>query len=291
MKNYKTIYLAVGLIALCFFTFGAAAVNAQQSNDSINYEDSPCARFPKANVFDSFAKAFTSPEKVKCLNPNFEGEDLNMKRLPAQFGTLVNLEVFSFGCLEQLETLPEEIGNLIKLRELIIDNGNGCSMSVALPASIGKLQNLRVLRLYGAIESAKPLPDTIKELRSLEVLDLGRNGLETVPAQIAALSKLKTLRLEYNALKSVPAFVGDFKNLQELSLDANENIANLPASMAKLKNLRISMGNNALKLKAQKSLQTRFPQIAFTFENEFDDDRANEEPAKSKTRSRTKQKR
>ncbi len=291
MKNYITIRLAIGLIAGCFFTFGAAAVNAQQSDNSSDFAASPCARYPKANVFDSFAKAFASPEKVKCLNPNFEGDELNMKSLPAQFGTLVNLEVFSFGCLEQLETLPEEIGNLTKMRELIIDNGNGCSMSVGVPASIGKLQNLRVLRLYGAIESAKPLPESIGELRNLEHLDLGRNGLETIPSQVSQLTNLKTLHLEYNALKSVPAFVGDFKNLKELSVDANENIKTLPASFTKFKNLKISMGNNALKLKDQKSLRARFPGIVFSFENEYDDARANEEAPKPKAKARTKRKR
>jgi hypothetical protein len=288
MKNYLTVRMAIGLIAFCIFTAGAA--NAQ-SSESSNFGDSPCAGFPKANVFDSFAKAFRSPEKVKCLNPNFEGDALNMKNLPSQFGKLVNLEVFSFGCLEQLETLPEEIGNLTKMRQLIIDNGNGCSMSVALPNSIGKLQYLRVLRLYGAIESAKPLPETVKELRNMEVLDLGRNGLETVPTQIAALSNLKTLRLEYNALKSVPDFVGEFKNLKELSLDANENIKILPASFAKFRGLKISMGNNALKLRDQKALRTRFPNIVFSFENEYDDARANEEAPKPKTKPRSKSKR
>ncbi len=165
------------------------------------------------------------------------------------------------------------------MRELIIDNGNGCSMSVAVPASIGKLQNLRVLRLYGAIESAKPLPATIGNLTNLEVLDLGRNGLTSVPASIAKLSNLKTLRLEYNALKAAPVFVGELKNLQELSLDANENIKTLPAPLGKLKGLKVSMGNNALKLREQKALQTKFPNITFSFQNEYDDARANEEAA------------
>lgn len=295
MKNFVTVRFAVGLIAFCLFAAGA--VNAQKSSnaagssrESGSFGDSPCKRFPKENAFDSFEKAFRSPEKVKCLNPNFEGEDLNIKSLPPQFSTLTNLEVFSFGCLEQLETLPEEIGNLTKLTELIIDNGNGCGMSVTLPRSIGRLQNLRVLRLYGAIESAGSLPDDIAELRNLEVLDLGRNGLETVPAQIAALSNLKTLRLEYNALKAVPAFVGELKNLRELSIDANENIKTLPASMAKRAGLKISMGNNALKLKDQKNLRSRFPRIVFSFANEYEDDRANEEAPKPKTKSRSKRK-
>lgn len=271
MKNHLAIHLAFVLIAFCFF---AATANAQ-ADDSGDFGDAPCGEFPAENVFDSFEKAFQSPERVKCLNPTLAEGELNMKTLPPKFGTLVNLEVFSFGCLEQLATLPASIGNLSKMRELIIDNGNGCEMSLRLPASIGKLQNLRVLRLYGAIESAKPLPASIGQLRNLEVLDLGRNGLTAVPPQIAALTNLKTLRLEYNALKAVPAFVGNFKNLQTLSLDANENIKTLPAPLGKIKGLTVSMGNNALKLRDQKALQTRFPNITFSFENEYDD-RANE---------------
>lgn len=267
MKNHLTIRLVIGLIAFCIF---AATANAQS-------EDSACANYPAENSFDSFEKAFQSPEKVKCLNPTLAEGEFNMKRLPSGFNKLVNLEVFITGCLEQLETLPAEIGNFTKMRELIIDNGNGCEMSVALPASIGKLKNLRVLRLYGAIESAKPLPASIGELRSLEVLDLGRNSLKAIPPSVGKLSNLKTLRLEYNALKTIPAFVGNLVNLETLSVDANENIKVLPSSFAKMKNLTVSMGNNALKLRDQKSLQTRFPNITFSFENEYDDERANEE--------------
>ena len=303
---------AIGLIAFCLFTGSSMTTSAQQlskvgglsannaksgvrlpaeSSGFNDFDDSPCRRFPKEYVFDSFEKAFRSPEKVKCLNPTFEGDDSKMKRLPSRFGTLVNLEVFSFGCLEELETLPEEIGNFSKLEELIIDNGNGCSMGISLPRSIGKLKNLRVLRLYGAIETAESLPNTIGGLGKLEVLDLGRNGLKSVPPQIAALSNLKTLRLEYNALRAIPAFIGNFKNLKELSLDANEvKTVNLPASLSKLKGLRISMGNNALKLKDQKSLQSRFPQIVFSFENEYEDARANEEAPKPKSKPRTRRK-
>ncbi len=315
MRNDKTVRFAIGLIAFTFFVGVVAAAGVRQlaygvdlnagniksvardaaveSGSLDDFEFLPCRRFPKESVFDSFEKAFLVPEKVKCLNPNFEGDDLNMKRLPSRLGTLVNLEVLSFGCLEELVELPEEIGNLSKLEELIIDNGNGCSMSISLPPSIGKLKNLRVLRLYGAIEPSderqiESLPDTIAELRRLAFLDLGRNGLEAVPPQIAALSNLKTLRLEYNDLSKLPDFVGDFKNLKELSLDSNGNLSDLPAPLAKLKGLKVSMGNNSLKLADQKSLRTRFPGLVFSFENEFDDGSANEEPPKPKAKSRTK---
>ena len=101
-------------------------------------------------AFDSLEKALRSPEKVKRLT--LQSEDPEMKHLPAGLGTLVNLEALELACLEKLEDLPEEIGKLRKLRELIIDNGNGCSMNVSLPRSIGELSNLRVLRLYGALD-------------------------------------------------------------------------------------------------------------------------------------------
>jgi hypothetical protein len=303
MKNIAAIYSVIALVAFCLFTgSGAATANAQEPAVADDVNPSPCQRFAKEETFNNWTKALKTPAKVRCLEPSFEGADLDMKRLPSGLGNLVNLEVFSFGCLEKLETLPEEIGNLSKLEELIIDNGNGCSMNVSLPGSIGKLKNLRVLKLYGALderEVGKPasppsrikiLPAQIADLRKLEVLDLGRNGLTAVPPQIAGLTNLTTLRLDFNALRAVPAFVGNFKNLSELALDANEHIANLPASMAKFKTLRISLGGNALKLREQKSLRGRFPQIVFSFESEFDDARANEEAAKPKAKRRPRRK-
>jgi Leucine-rich repeat (LRR) protein len=201
-------------------------------------------------------------------------------------GTLVNLEALELACLENLEDLPEEIGKLRKLEELIIDNGNGCAMNVSLPRSIGELSNLRVLRLYGALDGreigsevsartsqSKRLPDTLAKLQKLEELDLGRNGIRSV----ASLRGLKKLALDYNAIREVPSFVGGLKNLEELSLNANGG-ARLPQSLSALKGLKVFMGNNRLTLREQKSLRARFPVAVFSFENEYDDDAANQEP-------------
>lgn len=244
-------------------------------------------------MFDSFERAFRAPEKVKRLA--IQSEDPEMKHLPARLGTLINLEALELACLEKLEDLPDEIGKLRKLEELIIDNGNGCQMNVALPRSIGQLENLRVLRLYGALDArdidsgrrarSKSLPDTVGNLRKLEELDLGRNGLRSVPPQVASLRGLKKLGLDYNDLREVPSFVGQLTNLEELSLNSNGGVR-LPQSLAGVKGLRVSMGNNALKLKDQKALRSRFPNIAFSFENEFDDDAANEESPKPRPKAR-----
>lgn len=245
---------------------------------------------------ESLAEAFKAPERVKKLV--LQSEDPEVRHLPARLGTLVNLEALEMACLEKLEDLPEEIGALGKLRELIIDNGNGCSMNVRLPRSIGRLENLRVLRLYGALDGrdlddeasarkpkSRPLPETLANLVRLEELDLGRNGLAAVPPQVGSLRGLKKLGLDYNDIRVLPSFVGNLTGLRELSLNSNGGVR-LPDSLAGLKGLRVFMGNNKLTLREQRSLRSRFPSAVFSFENEFDDDAANEEPKPKARRTR-----
>jgi len=244
-----------------------------------------------AESFDSFEQAFVAPEKVTTLS--ITKYDPAIKHLPSQLGTLINLVELDISCLENLEDLPSEIGNLEKLEKLIIDNGNGCQMNISLPESIGNLSNLKVLRLYGALDptdlsdtnkpippsKVKSLPGTIGKLQNLEELDLGRNRIKGIPSQIASLQKLKRLALDHNDIHELPAFVGNFKNLQELSVCDNGGIK-LPTSLSNLNGLKIFMGNNSLKIKDQKKLRRLFPKATFSFENEFDDSAANEETSK-----------
>jgi Leucine-rich repeat (LRR) protein len=243
-----------------------------------------------AESFDSFEQAFVAPEKVTTLS--IEKYDPVIKHLPSQLGTLINLVELDISCLENLEDLPSEIGNLKKLEKLIIDNGNACQMNISLPESIGNLSNLKVLTLSGAIDpreigsdkpippsKVKSLPGTIGKLQNLEELDLSRNGIKGIPSQIASLQKLKRLALDYNNIHELPAFVGNLKNLQELSVCSNGGIK-LPKSLSNLNGLKIFMGNNKLKIKDQEKLRRLFPKATFSFENEFDDSAANEETPK-----------
>jgi len=242
-----------------------------------------------ADSFDNLAQALASPEKVTSLS--IKEYDPNIKHLPPKLGALVNLKELEISCLENLEDIPVEIGQLKKLEKIIIDNGNGCGMNVSIPASIGELTNLKVLRLYGALDprktgssaaptsKIKPLPATIAKLQNLEELDLGRNALQTIPPEIANLKNLKKLGLDYNNLHDIPSFIGELKDLRELSISSNGGIK-LPQSLSKLSGLRITMGNNYLKLKDQAELRRRFPNATFDFESEYDDDAANEESPK-----------
>jgi len=281
--------LAFFLIAFCIFPVCLNNVNAHWFLHEDNQQDTE-KNFRPDEVFESFAEAFRSPDKVKRLV--LAKEDPEMKHLPAQLGSLINLEVLELSCLEKLEDLPNELGRLRKLEEIIIDNGNGCAMNVSLPRSIGQLANLRVLRLYGALDPrgigpgetngpTRNLPATVANLQRLEELDLGRNGIRFVPPQIASLRQLRKLGLDYNRLRTIPSFVGALPNLEELSLNSNGGVR-LPQSLARVKRLQVQMGNNKLTLKEQRRLRNRFPNITFSFENEFDDDSANEEVSQAK---------
>src|SRR5437870_10387164 len=240
-----------------------------------------------AESFDSFEQAFVAPEKATTLS--LKKYDPAIKHLPSQLCTLISFVELDTPCLENLEDLPSEIGYLRKLEKIIIYNGNSCQMNISLPESIGNLSNLKVLRLYGAIDpreigsdkatppsKVKSLPGTIGKLQNLEVLDLGRNGIKGIPSQIASLQKLKRLALDYNDIHELPPFVGNLKNLQELSVCANGGIK-LPKSLSNLNGLKIFMGNNYLKIKDQEKLRGLFPKATFSFENEYDDSAANEE--------------
>ncbi|HVF45841.1 MAG TPA: hypothetical protein VM936_22625 [Pyrinomonadaceae bacterium] len=291
MRSEFKVCSAVGLVAVCLFAC-AWGVAARAGGGRVGAHGS----FRHGQAAESLAEAFRAPARVKRLV--LQSEDQESKHLPGRLGELVNLEVLEIACLERLEDLPEEIGELRKLRELVIDNGNGCSMNVRLPSSVGRLESLRILRLYGALDgrdldaeggaatpASKPLPETLGNLARLEELDLGRNGLTAVPPQVASLRGLKKLGLDYNDIRVLPSFVGNLTGLRELSLNSNGGVR-LPGSLANLKGLRIFMGNNKLTLREQRSLRTRFPSAVFNFENEFDDDAANEEPKARRARKR-----
>jgi hypothetical protein len=238
------------------------------------------------SYFDNLDKALLVPKKVIHLTIEQQYQDAT--HLPSKIGELVNLKTLQLACMSVLEDLPTEIGQLQKLEKLIIDNGNGCQMNIALPTTIGQLKNLKELVLYGALDARdiehhdsiqpskiKNLPEEIGNLKNLVVLNLGRNGIQSVPNQIASLTNLKVLRLDYNDILEIPSFISNFKNLQELDLTGNQNIE-LPNSLSELKNLKVYMKNNSLKIKVQKELKNRFPNITFIFENEYVG--GNEEP-------------
>lgn len=207
------------------------------------------------------------------------------KDLP-QIALHPDLESLSMECLEELTALPDSIGTLTKLKVLKIDNGNGCSMNPVIPESIGNMQALERLTLYGAqdpsagerktskvLKQRHPLPASMSQLKQLRYLDLGRNSLGEIPDFVKDLPNLEEFRFEYNELKTIPRWMGSMQSLKRLDLGAND-LTDLPDFLAQLKNLQsIKLGMNcAITQDSAKvaSLKKRFPKVKFDLEEEYD---------------------
>lgn len=144
----------------------------------------------------------------------------------------------------QLIALPESLGQLQKLEELVLENLRVST----LPKAIRQLKALKLLTLEG-MSSLKILPANMWELPRLEKLSLyGLACIEKIPEQIGRLKTLKSLKLEFK--EALPASLGQLGQLEELnlaeafSLDNNtinprrSNIKKIPEEIGQLKALK-----------------------------------------------------
>lgn len=120
--------------------------------------------------------------------------------------------------------LPDEIGNLEALNNL----------------TIGRTSN----QLIGNQITA--LPVSIGNLKELETLDLGYNGLTSLPPSIGNLSSLVLLDLSFNRIDYLPISFGNLSNLVILDLCGNllEDFHDSFANLRKLVTLKLNF--NAL---------------------------------------------
>ena len=77
------------------------------------------------------------------------------------------------------------------------------------------------------------VPESVRELYDLEILDLTGNNINPLPAWIGELRSLKGLVLTSNRLRSLPAEIGSLRHLTVLVLDFNDLIE-LPESLQTL---------------------------------------------------------
>jgi len=228
------------------------------------------------------AQTVSDPSKTKTLAITDQNASVlnRLKDYP-------NLEVLSIECLESLQALPDDIGTLVKLRELNINNGDGCSMNPKLPESIGNLRALEKLNLYGAQDprpvgehygpqptSYHEFPKSMSQLKALTYLELGRNGFEEVPSFVQNLPHLKELGFAWNKnVKKLPPFLASLPELQTLRLDS-DGLTDLPDFLNQSPKLSlITLGDNCeitAKATRKKDLIRRFPRIKFDFEGEYD---------------------
>ena len=184
-----------------------------------------------------------------------EGSDVSL------FGvvSLNNLQMSGFLCLphlsriseltallqlslteNQLESLPEEVGSLQRLRLLDVSRNNLTS----LPASLFLLPALQTLLLAHNSLSDSSFPTDLQGpvLPSLHQLDIAGNQLTSLPAFLAHTPHLAELKTAHNSLSSLDAdLIGGMASLRLLEAHNNQLLI-LPyqlASCSKLKTLQL----------------------------------------------------
>ncbi|KAK8086384.1 RAM signaling pathway protein [Apiospora phragmitis] len=85
--------------------------------------------------------------------------------------------------------------------------------------SFSECTSLRYLNVRNNYIKEFPLP--LCDLKSLEILDLGRNKIRVLPPDIAKLTSLKVLAVQKNRIEELPLCLADMVSLQVLKLDGN----------------------------------------------------------------------
>ena len=152
-----------------------------------------------------------------------------LETLPERIGELTSLTSLYLDS-NKLQTLPESIEGLTNLVTLNLVN----NQLETLPESIRELTRLTSLDLHS--NQFRTLPDSIGDFANLETLNLDYNQLETLPESIGGLTKLEILSLYYNLLKTLPDSIGGLANLVKLNLVVNQ-LETLPESIGGLTNL------------------------------------------------------
>lgn len=130
---------------------------------------------------------------------------------------------------------------------------NRCKL-VQLPGDIGKMKNLKKLRL-NRLNDLTNVPDEVGQLSSLRELWISNCGISHLPASIVGLDKLETLALaDLKRFESLPETMERMSNLKMLLLEACDAIERVPSTIAQLHKLEM------LSLTSLRNLKKHFPE-------------------------------
>ncbi|XP_031380511.1 TMV resistance protein N-like [Punica granatum] len=162
----------------------------------------------------------------------------NLAEIHGSINKLTRLKHLDLQGCPSLRGLPEELGSLEDLEEILVDGNHGATFH--LPESIGNLYSLSVMKLHGVeitripdsigglvnlthlsmseCSGMKTLPDVIGDLKSLVKLDMSGTELSALPNSVGWLTRLQSLCLSSTKIEELPDTLGDLKSLETLNL-------------------------------------------------------------------------
>ena len=205
----------------------------------------------EANDLEILPEIITRLTNLESLNLSYNP----LRTLPDSFVNLINLKklVFNFECINVRFSLPNNFGDLPKLKELRILSCIGPNLIWSLPDSFAKLNALCILEITGSgylnarylgPDPSYPftfkLPSNFGILPKLEELRIIYCHLEPLPESFANLKSLQILEIadDYKYFSDPKAFDFFPISLKELNLERN-NIDLIPPAIINLKNLQL----------------------------------------------------
>ncbi|KAF8085676.1 hypothetical protein N665_0652s0004 [Sinapis alba] len=209
----------------------------------------------------------TQLEELKIGGNKLGGDfPISIVNLSAELTTL------DFGGTLVSGRIPHDIGNLISLQTLLLDQ---CMLIGPLPTSLGKLLNLRLLILFSNRLSGE-IPAFIGNITMLEVLSLSNNCFEgIVPPSLGKCSNLLHLHIDSNKLKgTIPREILKVRPLIALDMSWNSLSGSLPEDIGQLENLdTLSVAYNKLSGKLPLTMGKCLTMVNLSLEgNHFDGD-------------------
>jgi len=197
----------------------------------------------------------TMNDRVIRLTISSSIPPIAQQTIAPEIGNLSALQELSFyGCLNG--TIPTTISKLTDLKKLVISNSTVYiaptvfkgNLNCNLPADIDKLTKLEWLFLYNSAEGT--IPASIGNLTNLKILrvyqdtaQFGKGNLTgSIPVEISNLSKLQSFHISNQQLSgNIPATINNLAELTEFDVSDNRLSGSVPTlNMPKLLFLKLN---------------------------------------------------